>query len=237
MPAVYLELPASDAPAFCTTLENCTRAGAPPELAGAIGKWARFFEALVGTQRACGSAAVNASLSDHLLDEYWRAHTATIDATRRCEGALPSLSRPEQAFGLAWSNLVSFLGPTRFDVSYNQTSTLQGLLPYRVLRAGDVPLRIADMPAATNHAIALVEAMRALNVRSGGKFLAAWECAMGAGAGQGGGGEAGAAARAHARALIEDAALAHPLHDAAQLAAIAYDYAMERAIHRNCSGK
>jgi len=204
-------------------------------LATAIGKWQAFFAALVATQRSCGSAAADASLADQLLDVYWRAHTATINATQRCAAGLPSMAPPERDFGLAWSNLVSFLGPTRFDVSYNQTTTLQQLLPYRALRAGDVPLRIGDMSAATNRAVALAEAIRALNERSDGKFLAAWECAMGAGAGQSGGGKAGAAARAHARAVIADASLAHPLRDAAELAAILYDYALERAVRSNCS--
>jgi hypothetical protein len=158
-----------------------------------------------------------------------------VAATGRCAAALPALSAPERVFGLAWSNLVSFLGPTRFDVSYAPTSKLQALLPYRTLRGDEAPPHIGDMTAATNRALALAEAAKALDDRTGGRFLAVWECAMGAAEGQQGGGAAGAAARAHARALISDAALTQPLRDAAALVGIVFDYALERAAHQTCT--
>merc|ERR1711907_665523 len=85
-----------------------------------------------------------------LMQKYWAGHTATIEATTRCAAHLGSFSEKEKDFALSWSNLVKFLGPTRFDVNYTETTALQDILPWRMLRSDDSPGHISDMSTATN---------------------------------------------------------------------------------------
>ena len=113
-----------------------------------------------------------------LMSRYWAGHTATLNATMQCSRHIPALSPPEQGFANGWSNLVSFLGPTRFNVNYTQSSTLQQLLPYRMLLPNDKPGKIHDMNQATNRGILMVEALTAANENTHGGFLREWEHAM-----------------------------------------------------------
>ena len=113
-----------------------------------------------------------------LMERYWAGHTATLNATAQCDGHLGLLSHPEQDFALGWSNLVSFLGPSRFDVNYSMTTQLQELLPYRLLHDSDRPGHIPDMNKATNRGIRLVELLAEANAKTKGLFLREWQEAM-----------------------------------------------------------
>jgi len=147
----------------------------------AVRNWARFFNTVQQTSSDCTAGSEptpDSPLMSMLMSRYWDGHTATLNATAQCNAHLSALSHPEQAFGRGWSNLVSFLGPTRFDVNYTMSSTLQQLLPYRTLVDTDTPGRISDMDQATNRGILLVEALDTANDKSGGFFLQAWQNAM-----------------------------------------------------------
>lgn len=147
----------------------------------AVLNWARFFRTVLATASSCTPSSLPdpaSPLMSMLMSQYWAGHTATLNATKQCAGHIPHLSPPEQDFALGWSNLVSFLGPTQFNVNYSETSNLQQILPYRVLKAGDKPGSIPDMDKATNLGVLLVEALTVANDKTNGFFLQEWEKAM-----------------------------------------------------------
>jgi len=147
----------------------------------AIRHWADFFRTVNSTKDRCMPSSLpdpSSPLMSMLMDRYWSGHTATINATNMCAAHLGSFSATEAQFALGWSNLVKFLGPTRFNVNYSMTTELQNLLPYRLLTASDKPGHINDMDAATNRGIQMVEELATVNKDSGGRFLRLWDEAM-----------------------------------------------------------
>jgi hypothetical protein len=83
---------------------------------------------------------------------------------------LPSAA--EASFGLGWANLVDFVAAMQYDVDYNQTNYMQGLVvPPRMLTDVDHAPHIKDFTAAENRAAASIELCYVANQVSGGVFL------------------------------------------------------------------
>lgn len=73
--------------------------------------------------------------------------TAGIPQTEPLLKLLPS--KAEADFGLGWANLVDFVAAMQYDVDYNQTNTMQGLVvPPRMLTDADKPPHIKDFTGA-----------------------------------------------------------------------------------------
>lgn len=166
---------------FCDggSSQECIRKGGAIGLA--IHQWSEFFRMVSKTRHSCTPTSQpdpNSPLMSKLMGQYWLGHTATINATTLCEAHLDGLGPVEAKFADGWSNLVKFLGPTRFNVNYSMTTELQNLLPYRMLNAQDRPGHIPDMDKATNHGVEGVEMLQRINNLTRGKFLDFWEYAM-----------------------------------------------------------
>eukprot|EP01063_Lacrimia_lanifica_P001112 TRINITY_DN10531_c0_g1_i2.p1 TRINITY_DN10531_c0_g1~~TRINITY_DN10531_c0_g1_i2.p1 ORF type:complete len:342 (+),score=93.07 TRINITY_DN10531_c0_g1_i2:189-1214(+) len=168
---------------FCdgSRLALCETGAAGDTIGAAVDAWAAFFREAAATAHACGNATQDDPsdpLTGRLMEAYWGGHTATIQATERCEAFLTGCGKQEARFGEAWSTLVKYLGPTRFDVNYTMTTALSSLLPARPLAPRDVPGFVPDFPAATNRGVVYVEALDALTKATRGRLLAVWERVM-----------------------------------------------------------
>lgn len=70
------------------------------------------------------------------------------------------------------ANLVDFVAAMQYDVDYNQTNTMQGLVvPPRMLTDADKPPHIKDFTGAENRAAASIELCYVTNKVSNGAFL------------------------------------------------------------------
>ena len=107
----------------------------------------------------------------------WTAHIHSLhEGLPMMEPLLPLLpSAAEARFGVQWANLVDFVAALQFDVDFNRTNFLQGLIvPPRLLTDADRPPFVRDFSGAQNRALVvaalMAEAMRAPRGRVLGLF-------------------------------------------------------------------
>ena len=85
-------------------------------------------------------------------------------------GFLPS--KTESEFGLSWANLVDFIAALRFDVDYNKTNYLQGMIvPPRMLTNQDKAPHISDFTHAQNRALVVSKLFNEANILMKGGLL------------------------------------------------------------------
>jgi hypothetical protein len=145
---------------FCTTYEECL-AFAP----NATQNWKNFFVAVKEQEHL----TLNESVV--LL---WRAHVQSLhEGLPRMESLLQHLpSKEEASFGLSWANLVDFIAALRFDVDYNRTNFLQGMIvPPRTLTSNDRAPVIKDFTPAQNRALVVASLFNAANEKLNGGLL------------------------------------------------------------------
>jgi len=151
--------PAAGATIGCTSYSECLVL-AP----NATSKWLTFM------QRA-KEGGLNSSAAVLLL---WDAHLHSLHEGTPLAAPLVQLlpSRNEAKFGLSWANLVDFVAAMQFDVDYNNTNTLQGLvMPPRILRDDDTVPHIADFSGAQNRALLASSLMYKANQDTSGRAL------------------------------------------------------------------
>jgi hypothetical protein len=116
----------------------------PLGLRKAVDEWEEFF-------RQAGKLRPGDDL-EPLRFKQWHAHHASLSAgAATYERLSPQLSKNEYDFFLGWIRMVDFLGSAawRTDLDYMLRNGM-GVLPNRLLKAEDIPGRIADMDAAVN---------------------------------------------------------------------------------------
>ena len=73
-------------------------------------------------------------------------------------------SKKESNFGLSWANLVDFIAALQYDVDYNKTNYLQGMIvPPRMLTNQDHPPFISDFTPAQNRALVVADLFNKAN--------------------------------------------------------------------------
>ena len=150
------------APGFCTTFQSCSAAA--PRASAA---WREFFRWAVEEPEPALEKA---------LELLWRAHAASLhDGLPLMSYLLDHLpSARERSFGLQWANLVDFIAALRYDVDFNHTNFLQGLIvPPRLLRDSDRPGLIHDFTPAQNRGLLVAELVSDAN--RGGLALRLWQ--------------------------------------------------------------
>ena len=81
-------------------------------------------------------------------------------------------SSKESEFGLSWANLVDFIAALRFDVDYNKTNYLQGMIvPPRLLTDLDKAPFIKDFTPAQNRALVVAKLFNEANQLLHGELL------------------------------------------------------------------
>jgi hypothetical protein len=81
-------------------------------------------------------------------------------------------SSKESEFGLSWANLVDFIAALRFDVDYNKTNYLQGMIvPPRMLTDHDKAPFIKDFTPAQNRALVVSKLFNEANQLLKGELL------------------------------------------------------------------
>eukprot|EP00729_Bicosta_minor_P008929 gene8929-35408_t len=130
---------------FCVDFSSCAIV-AP----NATAAWRTFF-----------GHAVNGSLDTpaKAVEYLWRAHVHSLhEGIPQTEPLLKLLpSKAEADFGLGWANLVDFVAAMQYDVDYNQTNTMQGLVvPPRMLTDADKPPHIKDFTGRVDAQKALI---------------------------------------------------------------------------------
>lgn len=151
--------PNGDIP-FCSTYLECV-AFAP----NATQNWYRFFMAV----KSQPHLTLNQSVV--LL---WKAHVQSlhegIPLMATLLDRLPSSKESE--FGLSWANLVDFIAALRFDVDYNKTNYLQGMIvPPRMLTDHDKAPFIKDFTPAQNRALVVSKLFNEANQLLKGELL------------------------------------------------------------------
>ena len=72
--------------------------------------------------------------------------------------------KKESNFGLSWANLVDFIAALQYDVDYNKTNYLQGMIvPPRMLTNQDHPPFISDFTPAQNRALVVADLFNKAN--------------------------------------------------------------------------
>lgn len=81
-------------------------------------------------------------------------------------------SSQESEFGVAWANLVDFVAALQFDVNFNNTNFLQGMIvPPRLLREDDKAPFIKDFTSAQNRALLVANIFNKANKATDGGLL------------------------------------------------------------------
>ncbi len=144
---------------FCTNYTECLRL-----VPNATRGWTDFMHAVKK-----GGLAVNESV--RML---WTGHIASLhEGLPRMQPLLGRLpSDTEAKFGVSWANLVDFVAALRFDVNYNNTNFLQGMIvPPRLLTAEDKAPFIKDFTGAQNRALVVATVIDDANKATGGGLL------------------------------------------------------------------
>ena len=144
---------------FCTSFSECMVV-AP----NATSRWLAFFQRVK-------TPPVTLNESIKLL---WHGHIASLH-----EGLplmVPLLnqlpSSQESKFGVAWANLVDFVAALQFDVNFNNTNFLQGMIvPPRLLREDDRAPFINDFTPAQNRALLVASLFNTANKVTRGGLL------------------------------------------------------------------
>ena len=145
---------------FCTTYKECLLF-AP----NATKNWKNFFVAVKSKQ--------NLTLNESVV-LLWKAHVQSLhEGLPRMKSLLKHMpSKVEASFGLSWANLVDFIAALRFDVDYNQTNFLQGMIvPPRMLTSKDHAPFIKDFTPAQNRALVVANLFNAANQKLNGGLL------------------------------------------------------------------
>ena len=145
---------------FCTDYNSCLLF-AP----NATKNWKNFFVAVKNLK----NLTLNTSVV--LL---WKAHVQSLhEGIPRMTSLLHRLpSSKESDFGLSWANLVDFIAALRFDVDYNKTNYLQGMIvPPRMLVESDHAPFIKDFSSAQNRALVVAKLFNQANQLLKGKLL------------------------------------------------------------------
>jgi acetyl esterase/lipase len=152
---------------FCTSFSDCM-ALAP----NATRNWFEFFQRVKASAAPTPpSAAITLNESIALL---WHGHIASLHEglplMRPLLDKLPS--GQESRFGVAWANLVDFVAALQFDVNFNNTNFLQGMIvPPRLLREDDKAPFIHDFTPAQNRALLVASVFNAANKATHGELL------------------------------------------------------------------
>ena len=81
-------------------------------------------------------------------------------------------SSQESKFGVSWANLVDFVAALQFDVNFNNTNFLQGMIvPPRLLLDSDRAPFIKDFSPAQNRALVVSSIFNKANVATHGGLL------------------------------------------------------------------
>ena len=137
---------------FCTTYDTCTKF-AP----NATRNWKNFFVAVKQQQ--------NLTLNQSVV-LLWKAHVQSLhEGIPKMSSLLNQLpSKKESNFGLSWANLVDFIAALQYDVDYNKTNYLQGMIvPPRMLTNQDHPPFISDFTPAQNRALVVADLFNKAN--------------------------------------------------------------------------
>ena len=127
--------------------------------------WFAFFQAVQHPH--------NLTLNQSVVN-LWKAHVQSlhegIPIMKDIIGFLPS--KTESEFGLSWANLVDFIAALRFDVDYNKTNYLQGMIvPPRMLTNQDKAPHISDFTHAQNRALVVSKLFNEANILLKGGLL------------------------------------------------------------------
>ena len=149
------------APHFCTSYVSCLAT-----YPNATAAWLKFFQTVKHPD-----PGMNASSYVQLL---WHAHVHSLHeglpAMAPLLAALPSAT--ERTFGTDWANLVDFVAALQFDVDYNRTNFLQGLIvPPRLLTDRDHAPWIGDFSGAENRALVIARLFSEASTASHGSLL------------------------------------------------------------------
>jgi len=90
------------------------------------------------------------------LTHLWDAHLSSLhEGLPLAAPLLPGLASAKEAqFGVSWANLVDFVAALKFNVNYNNTNFLQGMVvPPRMLKDRDHAPFISDFTGAQNRAL------------------------------------------------------------------------------------
>merc|ERR1711871_248813 len=152
---------------FCTSYTGC-QALVPKATKG----WTDFMRQVqAAANQTGGSSALSLNESIRLL---WTGHVASLhEGLPLMAPLLDNLpSTTEAQFGVAWANLVDFIAALQYDVNYNQTNYLQGMIvPPRVLTASDHAPHIPDFTHAQNRALVVASLFDKANRASKGELL------------------------------------------------------------------
>jgi hypothetical protein len=129
----------------------------PGPLKKAVEAWRAFFKLVKQAKPGTDLEPLRMAI--------WDAHLITITAaTKLYMAELRLLPRREQEFGRGWIRMVDFLGASAWktDLVF-LVEQGQGNLPPRILQDSDIPGRIADLDAATNHSLVSIFKLGKMN--------------------------------------------------------------------------